>query len=116
MAQRLVRRVCSDCATPVDSAAYDRHTAIPSAIRAAPIVRGAGCPACRHTGYSGRLGVFELVVLSDAMQDAVARSAPGPELRELAERTGWLTMWDDAWSKVAAGLTTVEEVLRVVAA
>ncbi|HEX5178445.1 MAG TPA: GspE/PulE family protein [Gemmatimonadaceae bacterium] len=116
MAQRLVRRVCPDCATRVDASTYEHHAAIPAAIRAATVLRGVGCSACRHTGYASRLGVFELVVLSDAMQHAVSRHASLTELRDLAQGDGWHPLWDDAWAKVRAGLTTVEEVLRVVSA
>ncbi|HKV50226.1 MAG TPA: GspE/PulE family protein [Gemmatimonadaceae bacterium] len=116
MAQRLVRRVCPDCAARVDPAAYERHAAIPAAIRTAALMHGTGCSACRHTGYSGRLGVFELVVLSDAMQHAISRNASRADLRDLAERNEWHPLWDDAWSKAGVGLTTVEEVLRVVSA
>ncbi|HSC31457.1 MAG TPA: GspE/PulE family protein [Gemmatimonadaceae bacterium] len=116
MAQRLLRRVCSNCVEPVDAAACEAHAAIPAALRAGPIVQGRGCAKCRQTGYSGRLGVFELIVLSDAMQDAVSRHASRADLRDLAESGGWHPLWDDAWAKVAAGLTTVEEVLRVVSA
>jgi general secretion pathway protein E/type IV pilus assembly protein PilB len=64
----------------------------------------------------GRIGIFELVVISDAMQDAIARGATRAEVRDLAERTGWHPLWHDAWEKVMAGRTTIEEVLRVVAA
>lgn len=116
MAQRLVRRVCPDCAEPIDPATYAHRREILAALRTATIVHGTGCAACRHTGYAGRLGVFELVVLSDAMQDAIARGAPRAELRELSEHAGWHPLWHDAWSKVGAGLTTIDEVLRVIAA
>lgn len=116
MAQRLVRRVCSNCAEPVDPAACESHAAIPAWLGTAPIMHRSGCATCRQTGYAGRLGVFELVVLSDAMQDAVSRHASRAELRDLAQTNGWHPLWDDAWSKVSAGLTTVEEVLRAVSA
>jgi general secretion pathway protein E len=116
MAQRLVRRICPDCATPLDAAAYAHRRDIQSAIRGAALMHGAGCPACRHTGYAGRLGIFELVALSDEMQDAIGRGATRAELRELAEHSGWHPLWHDAWSKVRAGLTTVDEILRVVSA
>ncbi|HEX6809087.1 MAG TPA: GspE/PulE family protein, partial [Gemmatimonadaceae bacterium] len=116
MAQRLVRRVCPNCAEPVDPAVGESHTAIPAWVGTTPIMRGKGCATCRQTGYAGRLGVFELVVLSDAMQDAVSRHVSRAELRDLAQTNGWHPLWDDAWSKVSAGLTTVEEVLRAVSA
>ena len=95
---------------------YAHRPEIPAALRAATVVHGTACASCRHTGYAGRLGIFELVVLSDAMQDAIARGATRAELRELSEHAGWHPLWHDAWSKVGAGLTTIDEVLRVVSA
>jgi len=77
-------------------------------------VRGAGCALCRGTGYRGRLGVFELVEVDDALRDAVVRRAPRSELRARAHAAGMAPMRADAWDKVSRGLTTVEEVLRVV--
>jgi len=116
MAQRLVRGVCSECVAPLDAAAYARREEIPIAIRSAALVCGAGCASCRYTGYAGRIGIFELVVMSDAAKEAIARGGTRAELRDLAERTGWHPLWHDAWEKVRVGLTTVEEVLRVVSA
>lgn len=116
MAQRLVRRVCRECSTHIDPAAPERSFAIPAELRNALLVRGAGCAACRHTGYQGRIGVFELVVVSDALRNAIARGGTQAELEELADRAARHPMTHDAWAKVAAGLTTVDEVLRVVAA
>lgn len=116
MAQRLVRRVCPECSTHTDRVGPERSFAIPAELRTASLVRGAGCVACRQTGYQGRIGVFELVVVSDAMRNAIARSSTHAELDELADRAARHRMTHDAWAKVAAGLTTVDEVLRVVAA
>jgi general secretion pathway protein E len=113
MAQRLVRRICPTCAQPVEKGATAATRFLPPSLANAPLMRGNGCSACRGTGYSGRLGVFELISLTDAMREAVARGAPRSELCALAESSGWRTLLDDAWTKVASGLTTVEEVLRV---
>jgi type II secretory ATPase GspE/PulE/Tfp pilus assembly ATPase PilB-like protein len=76
--------------------------------------RGAGCANCRGTGFRGRLGVFELMVMSDALKDAIARRVPRSTLRALAQEQGLRPLRSDGWTKVEAGLTTVEEVLRVV--
>jgi type II secretory ATPase GspE/PulE/Tfp pilus assembly ATPase PilB-like protein len=76
-------------------------------------VRGAGCAACRGTGFKGRLGIFELVELADELRNAVVRRASRTELREMAVAGGMTPMPVDGWHKVVQGLTTVEEVLRV---
>jgi type II secretory ATPase GspE/PulE/Tfp pilus assembly ATPase PilB-like protein len=114
LAQRLVRRVCDGCResyTPPADAVRRLAGGAPVPER---LQRGAGCPACRGTGYRGRLGVFELLEVDDALRAAVARRASRAELRECARAAGMEPMRADAWRKVAAGLTTVEEVLRVV--
>lgn len=91
LAQRLVRTVCGEC-------------------------RGSGCSACRSTGYRGRVGVFELVSMNDELRDAVTRRASRDMLRRLASEAGMRPMNEDAFAKVRAGLTTAEEVRRVLAA
>jgi type II secretory ATPase GspE/PulE/Tfp pilus assembly ATPase PilB-like protein len=116
MAQRLVRRLCESCARPIDGAAESVNRLVPARLQHAAIMRAIGCDACRHTGYAGRLGVFELIVLTDAMRDAIARGATRAELQSLAEAGGWRPLLDDGWKTVELGLTTVEEVLRVASA
>ena len=69
--------------------------------------------ACRGTGFNGRFGVFELLLMSDELKDAVVRQAPRSTLRQLAVDGGMRPLRADAWRKVEIGLTTVEEVLRV---
>jgi type II secretory ATPase GspE/PulE/Tfp pilus assembly ATPase PilB-like protein len=73
-----------------------------------------GCPNCRGTGFRGRLGLFELLVISDDFRDAVAGRASRADLRAIAFRAGLQPLRADGWNKVEAGLTTVEEVVRVV--
>ncbi len=114
LAQRLVRRVCDGCAAPYHPSP-DAVARLGAGLRApAAFVRGTGCTLCRGTGYRGRLGVFELVEVDDALRDAVVRRAPRSELRARAQSAGMAPMRADAWDKVARGLTTIEEVLRVV--
>jgi general secretion pathway protein E len=76
--------------------------------------RGRGCAKCRETGYHGRTGLFELLVLSEEARQAFSRVEDVPRLREMAREQGMVTLREDGWRKVQAGLTTVEEVLRVV--
>ena len=113
LAQRLVRRVCPDCRE-----LYAPEPEAVAILAQRPVgkhrlVRGKGCPACRGTGFRGRVGVFELLVLSDELKHEITRSAPVARLRELADKEGMVTLKEDGWAKVLAGLTTVEEVLRV---
>jgi general secretion pathway protein E len=91
LAQRLVRTVCGEC-------------------------QGDGCKPCRNTGYRGRVGVFELVSMNDELRDAVTVRASRDTLRRLASEAGMRPMSEDAFAKVRAGLTTAEEVRRVLAA
>jgi len=118
MAQRLVRRICAHCRTDISR---DACSSLLSGMRSSPdvtlprtLARGAGCAACRGTGYSGRLGVFELLELDDSMKEAIATGARRSALASLAERSAWRPLAHDGWAKVAAGMTTVEEVIRVV--
>lgn len=113
LAQRLVRKVCPECRelyTP-DPAAVALLAQRP--IGRLQLVRGQGCPACRGTGFRGRIGIFELLVVTDDLKREVARAAPVARLREVAEAGGMTPLKADGWAKVLAGLTTVEEVLRV---
>jgi general secretion pathway protein E len=115
LAQRLVRRVCESCREEyLPSSEAVARTCPPGAPRPVRYVRGAGCPACRGTGFRGRTGLYELMVMDDRLREAVARRAPGSELRALALAGGMVPLGADAWARVIEGVTTVEEVLRVV--
>jgi type II secretory ATPase GspE/PulE/Tfp pilus assembly ATPase PilB-like protein len=76
--------------------------------------RGRGCAACRDTGYLGRTGIFELLVVTDTIRELLARSEEKAGLRQAALQQGMVPLREDGWRKVQAGVTTVEEVLRVV--
>jgi type II secretory ATPase GspE/PulE/Tfp pilus assembly ATPase PilB-like protein/ActR/RegA family two-component response regulator len=113
LAQRLVRRVCGECAVERDpSDEVLRHAAIPPPPSPA-WKAGRGCDACRQSGYRGRLAIHELFVVDDAIRDLVGRRAPEHELREAARRAGMRTLLEDGMRKAAAGLTTLDEVVRV---
>ncbi|HEX7980449.1 MAG TPA: GspE/PulE family protein [Gemmatimonadaceae bacterium] len=114
LAQRLVRRICEDCIT-----AYNPDPGQVAALAGRPVGRtalrrGAGCSTCRGTGFRGRLGLFELLLVTDAVKDAIAGGKPRAELRAAAIGAGMVPLREDGWQKVQAGLTTVEEVFRVV--
>lgn len=113
LGQRLVRRICEGCREPYqpDSAAIELLAG--GAGRPATFTRGAGCGACRGTGYRGRTGLFELLLITDELREAVASGAPRRSLEGLAREGGMLPLRSDGWAKIQNGLTTVEEVLRV---
>lgn len=115
-AQRLVRRLCPKCSVPdgpplaaiVASIAPWFEADAPAGWR-----RAVGCPTCQGTGYLGRLGIYELVDVSPAMQELVMQSATSERMREQADREGARTLRLDGLLKARQGLTTVEEVARV---
>jgi len=114
LAQRLVRCICRECKTPVAPAEARKQLAqLGVAAPCGPIYRGRGCPACRDTGYRGRVGLFELLVLDESARELVQRRGSAAELRESARRAGMAFLQQDGLSKVLDGTTTVEEVLRV---
>jgi general secretion pathway protein E len=114
VAQRLVRRVCSSCSESYVPNADNVSLLAGGAVRPTKLYRGAGCATCRGTGFKGRVGVFELLLITDAMKDAITRRETRSKLRALALQQGMRTLRVDSWSKVQAGLTTVEEALRVI--
>ena len=75
--------------------------------------RGKGCEACAGSGYRGRTGIYELLVMNDELRARVIAGAPLDEIRRLARAGGMIPLRDDGWAKVWAGITTVEELLRV---
>jgi general secretion pathway protein E len=114
LAQRLVRRVCDACRVEYRPSA--EHIALLSREKPddRPYTRGAGCSACRGTGYQGRLGVYELLLVTEQMKDAIARNVARGELRAIAIANGMVPLRTDGWQHAQAGLTTIEEVLRVI--
>jgi len=113
LAQRLVRRICPDCRTRYkpDPAAVALLAERP--VGAMTLERGKGCASCRQTGYRGRTGLFELLVVTDDIKRAVLASPDASSVRDLARAQGMTTLRQDGWAKIQAGLTTIEEVVRV---
>ena len=114
LAQRLVRRICPDCRVDYMPNPEAVSLVARQVGEGASLSRGAGCPGCRGTGYRGRVGLFELVIITDELRDAIAGRAPSSRLRALAEEAGFVTLRADGWQKTELGWTTVEEVARVV--
>ena len=116
VAQRLVRKVCPECSVPDVPGAEDWERLALAPRDLGPRVKavGAGCPACHYAGYSGRVGVFEVLRLDDALRELVVNGASEADLWRAARARGFRTLMDDALAKVAEGITTLEEVARVV--
>ncbi len=114
LAQRLVRRVCDDCREPY-APDPDQVAALRGAAADDPAVfwHGRGCASCRRTGYRGRVGVFELLRITDEIREAITAEAPRATLRALAVRGGMRPLAADGWAKITEGSTTIDEVLRV---
>ncbi len=112
-AQRLVRRVCTDCAELRDIT-DDELTVLEIDRSLSPKVnRGRGCDRCGNTGYRGRVGLYELLMMSDAIRHHVATGADANIIRDQAIKEGMRTLREDALEKLRDGLTTPEEVVRV---
>jgi general secretion pathway protein E len=113
LAQRLVRRICPSCRATYTPSAENVAMLASRSIGRLRVERGIGCKECRGTGFRGRIGLFELLHMTDELRDAVSRRAPTSTLRAVAAQQGMRSLKEDGWAKVEAGLTTVEEVLRV---
>jgi general secretion pathway protein E len=114
LAQRLVRRICPMCRAAYEPTGDElRRLQIVTDRLPEAFWQGNGCAACRQTGYSGRLGVFELLVVDDEVRASIQRQANASAIREAARRRGMKLLGDDGLDKIAACQTTVEEVLRI---
>jgi len=115
IAQRLVRRICLECREPVQvpvSALIDVGFP-PEAAEGVRVYAGKGCAACANTGYKGRIAIHEVMWMTPELQEAIVRQRPATELKELAVKAGMRTLRQSGLRKVANGVTTIDEVLRV---
>jgi len=113
LAQRLVRRVCQACRAPDHPDPATLLALGVTDVAGVELFHGKGCDDCRGTGYRGRTGIYELFRITEEARSLVVRKAPAGEIRRLAVAQGMVTLREDAWAKACAGLTTVEEILRV---
>lgn len=116
LAQRLVRRICPECKTEeripehvLERTGIRRHPWAPSVF-----YRGIGCSWCQYTGYKGRIAISEMIFADDEVRELISAQASEPTLRKHLEKRGFRTMADDGLRKVAQGITTLEEYLRVI--
>jgi type IV pilus assembly protein PilB len=116
MAQRLVRKLCPKCKLPAEVTSEELLAAgfEPAEVDAVKPYRPAGCSECRMTGYHGRIGVFEIMEMNPTLRTLLLESASAEQVRDTALRMGMRPMRRDALDKVAAGLTSLEEIARVV--
>ena len=114
-AQRLVRRLCPHCSRPAAVLPVFEHMVAPLAMDGTDACwkEAVGCPHCQGTGYRGRLGIYELVDVTPELQELVIAGATAEKMRSLVNVQGGRTLRDDGLLKARAGLTTVEEVVRV---
>ena len=113
LAQRLVRRICFKCRQNYEPSRVIRKALERMGYDLAEFYRGVGCKGCRNTGYSGRIGIHELLTLSDELRDMISSGAPLQAMRELAARQGMITLRHDGFRKVREGVTTIEEIIQV---
>jgi general secretion pathway protein E/type IV pilus assembly protein PilB len=114
MAQRLVRRLCPHCKVPYQPGKEDLPDDFPlDKLGGQPLYKSAGCRKCREVGYSGRLGIYELLVASERIRELAHDRVSSWEIKKAACAEGMSTLRDDGWMKVIAGKTSVDEVVRI---
>ncbi|HEX5431594.1 MAG TPA: ATPase, T2SS/T4P/T4SS family, partial [Bryobacteraceae bacterium] len=106
LAQRLVRVICTECKTSGGTALTPQGETI-------PVYRGAGCERCFHTGFHGRIGIFELMELNEEIRAIIMRNEDATKITAAAHRNGMRNLREDGWLKVRRGITTPQEVTRV---
>jgi len=115
VAQRLLRLVCNDCAESYvpNSTEYGRLGYAPKDLAGARFRLGRGCKQCRFTGFRGRTAIFELLIMNEAVKEAIMLSKSSAEIRRISmETSGMVTLFEDGLVKAASGLISIQEVLR----
>ena len=117
IAQRLCRKICTNCKQPyqIPATELSRFGFVASdPNQMVTLYRGAGCEECRHKGYKGRVGLYELMVMNEELAELVVRRAPVADIRDAAKSNGMKELREDGLIKVLEGMTTPDEVMRVV--
>jgi type II secretory ATPase GspE/PulE/Tfp pilus assembly ATPase PilB-like protein len=113
IAQRLVRNICPSCKEVYTPEPRLLRQFGPDADAAAVVYQGKGCEACRFTGYQGRTGIFEMLIISDEIRDLILKKAPSHQIKQKAVTLGMKVLRQSGWEKIRRGITTIDEVLRV---
>lgn len=115
LAQRLIRHICPDCkvAYRADRESIEKLGLDPGEMEKREVYRGKGCATCHHTGYKGRGGIFELLLMDKGMKSLILHTANANAINELAVEHGMISLRQDGAHKVMEGITTIEEVYRV---
>jgi len=113
-AQRLIRRVCKDCKKeqPTPAEVLEEIGFSPEEARKVKTYKGKGCPSCNDTGYKGRIGLYEVMEITDEIRELILIGASALELRKKAIEDGMISLRDSGLQKIRNGVTTIEEVLR----
>lgn len=119
IAQRLARKLCSRCRRSITASEYFKLVKVPAQVKSLfssseNLYTSAGCTYCNGVGYTGRVALFEFIELTPAMQELVAQQPAMRDIEKLARKEGMTTMFDDGIDKVRIGVTSLEELLRVV--
>lgn len=115
LAQRLVRTICPSCREAYKISEEEKTilSLTPEETKDLELFKGKGCPSCNFTGFKGRIGIFELLTLSDKVRDMVLNDIPSSEILRSAKASGFRTLKEDGLEKVKRGYTTIQEVMRV---
>ncbi|MHC4148391.1 MAG: GspE/PulE family protein [Planctomycetota bacterium] len=113
LAQRLVRKICQDCKEIYEVPENIRKYVADAGVGPEELFHGAGCDACRGSGYVGRIGIYELLVIDDVFRDMINKDSSVANMRRVFRESGSPGLFDDGIKKVKQGVTTIEEVLRV---
>jgi type IV pilus assembly protein PilB len=118
LAQRLARKLCPHCCEMYSPSAEELlrnrvSSEVAAASDGAAFYRKRGCPRCGHTGYKGRIGIYQLMVMTEELESLAVGRASREDLERAAIEQGMRTLWDDGLAKVASGVTSLEELGRV---
>jgi len=113
LAQRLLRRICSQCKEMDLSGADAEEVKALGVSEGTSLYKGCGCDICSHTGFYGRTGIFELLVIDDEIRKLILTNGDASQIRAVAKRQGMRTLLEDGVKKIEAGETTLNEVFRV---
>ncbi len=111
LAQRLVRRICQECKEPYEPPPAVRNQLPQTAAAHPTFYKSKGCAHCRQTGYGGRVGIYEGLFVTEAVQELIAQRAPVSKFREAMQKSGMPTLLESGVEKAAAGLTSLEEIM-----